>query len=97
MVIEEKALEEIPISELAKHFAEEWKNWRNTIVHSHPDLDHTTFKEIVKSIKAWQKRDPSAEELCTFILILLTASFVESDIETKFEKAFADKFSSVLK
>lgn len=97
MAIEEKALEEISISELAKQFSKDWGTWRNSVVHSRPELDHKTFKEIVSWIKTWQKRDPGAEELAMFFLTLLLASYVEADIEEKFEKVFAGKFSSVLK
>jgi hypothetical protein len=97
MVTEEKALEQITIGELAEYLSKDWKSWRNAVVHSHPDLDHKNFKEAVRLIKAWQKRDPNSEELTTYLLIWLIASHVESDVEAKFEKWFADKFSSVLK
>jgi hypothetical protein len=93
MVTEEKALEEQNLDEAAKYLAKSWELWRNSVIHSHPDLDHKDFKEIIRGLKAWSKNDDPAVRYWWLVFI---AYYVESDIENRFGKVFSDKLLSAL-
>ncbi|HEY7545122.1 MAG TPA: hypothetical protein VID27_09580 [Blastocatellia bacterium] len=94
---EEKALDKANLNELGKSISNELRSWRNAVVHSPAALSQKDFREIVRWLKAWRERDPQAEGYFTALLTLLLASYVEADIEERFEKVFTDRFLSLLK
>jgi hypothetical protein len=93
----EKALDQVNVAELARSISKELQAWGHITAHSPSALSQDDFKEIVRWLKTWRKKNPSGEELFAALMLLCLASFVESEVGKRLEKVFTDKLASVLK
>jgi hypothetical protein len=103
---EEKAIEgdsltERMAGELAEYFSKKHRQYSSgSSVHYGDSLRHLNRKELneaVRWVESWRRTEPSGEELARFLLMLLIAWYVQTDVEERFEKVFSEKFLSVLK